>query len=149
MRSMFRYKTALLAACGVMLACVAGQAYQQPAPSEPSAYVEIGRIAEDQNFTGGGAVMQIVAVDGQSTGLAESVLVAPGTHRFTVRHFDGYALFHANIKYEDISFLTQAGGDYRINGSYCCGFIFGMFDLSAYDHQSGAQVVTVTPAAPK
>jgi len=149
MRSMFRYKTALLAACGVMLACVAGQAYQQPAPSEPSAYVEIGRIAEDQNFTGGGAVMQIVAVDGQSTWVAESGLGGRGTHRFTVRHFDGYALFHANIKYEDISFLTQAGGDYRINGSYCCGFIFGMFDLSAYDHQSGAQVVTVTPAAPK
>jgi len=145
MHSMFRCTTALLASCGILLGGAA-RAYQQPAPSEPAAYVAIGHIAEDQNFTGGGAAMQIVAVDGQSTGLAESVLVAPGTHRFTVRHFDGYALFHANIRYEAISFQTQAGGDYRINGSYCCGFIFGMFDLTAYDHQTG---VPVTPAAPK
>jgi len=144
MRSMF--KTALLAVAGIFLGCIAAQAYQEPAMSEPAAYVTIGHITEDQDFTAGGAAMQIVAVDGQSTGLAATVRVAPGMHRFTVRHFDGFALFHANIKYESISFMTQAGGDYRIDGAYCCGFIFGQFDLSAYDHYTGAPV---TPAASK
>jgi hypothetical protein len=149
MRSMPGYQMALLSACGVLFGCVVGPAYQQPAPSDQTAYVAVGHISEDESSFEGGAAMQIVGVDGHSTGLAPSVRVTAGTHRFTVRHFNSFGLFDADIKYEDISFLAQAGGDYRIDGSYCCGYILGMFDLYAYDDRSGQQVAAAMANAPK
>jgi len=133
---------------GALLGCTSGPPYQAPA-ADQSAYVAVGHIAEDQSFTQGGAALQIVAVDGHSTGLAQAVRVTPGTHRFTMRHFDGFALIFANVRYADISFQVQPEGDYRIDGSYCCGFLLGMFDLYAYDHRSGEQVAQVKANAPK
>jgi hypothetical protein len=64
----------------------------------------------------------------------------PGEHKFTVRHHDPYAFFHGNIKYESVSFRTEAGGRYRIDAAYCCGFILGQFDLFVTDEASGQQI---------
>lgn len=149
MRSRPGYKLVLLSACSVLAGCVAGSVYQPPAPSEQTAYVAVGHIAEDESFHEGAAALQIVAVDGHATGLAPAVSVAPGAHRFTIRHFDGFGTIFANIKYEDISFRAEPGGAYRIDGSYCCGYILGMFDLYAYDDRSGEQIAAALSNAPK
>jgi hypothetical protein len=134
--------------CGLLAGCALPTAvtYQGPAPSDQNAaVVAVGAVAEQYSVSQGGAWIQIVAVDGESTGPVQAVRVAPGEHRFTVRHFDGYALINGNITYDGISFQTEPGGHYRIDGAYCCGFILGRFDLFAYDESSGRQIAYLRP----
>lgn len=139
-----RKSTGLLLALtvsGVLLAgCMAGPPYQAPPPdAAATATVAIGKLAEDNNF-GGGAWLQIVAVDGASTGRVPSVTVTPGEHRFQIRHFDGWALIAGNQKYREISFRTEAGHTYQIGGSYCCGYFLGQYDLYAFDQTTQQEV---------
>jgi hypothetical protein len=147
MRRTYQFLMAMPLPSLILLGCAAGPAYQGPAASPQTASVAIGRVTEDYSTDQGAAAMQIVAVDGHSTGLASAVRVAPGTHRFTIRHFNGYATFFGNIKYADISFAAQPGGDYRIDGSYCCGYLFGMFGLHAYDRSNGEQIAAAAANA--
>lgn len=136
----------ILPVLGLLLAgCAVGPAtHQGPAGDDQNgATVTAGRVAESYSASQGGAWIQIVAVDGQSSGPAARVRVSPGEHRFTVRHFDGYATFYGNIRSEDVAFPAAAGGRYRIDGSYCCGFILGDFDLSVVDEATGRQIAAI------
>jgi hypothetical protein len=133
-------------ACGLLAGCTMPTAvtYQGPALEDQNAsVVAVGDVAEQYSASQGGAWIQIVAVDGESTGEAQAVRVTPGEHRFTVRHFDGYALIFGNITYDSITFKTEPAGRYRIDGVYCCGFILGQFDLFAYDESSGRQIANL------
>lgn len=146
MRRSSGYLTAVPLACGILAGCTLSTAvtYRGPALSDQNAaVVAAGEVAEQYSASRGGAWIQIVAVDGESTGEAQSVRVSPGEHRFTVRHFDGYALINGNITYDRITFQTEPGGRYRIDGAYCCGFILGRFDLFAYDEGSGQQIANM------
>ena len=133
---------AALAIPALLLGCTVGPAtYQGPAADDQNAaVVAVGAVSENYPESHNNSWIQIVAVDGESTGLAPWVRVPPGEHKFTIRHHDPYALFHGNIKFESVSFLSAAGGRYRIDAAYCCGFILGQFDLFVIDEASGQQI---------
>ena len=136
----------LLPVLGLLLAgCTVGPAtYQGPAGDDQSAAtVAAGTVLESYSVSQGSSWIQIVAVDGQSSGLAKSVRVSAGEHRFTVRHFDGYGTFYGNVRSEDVSFPAAAGGRYRIDVSYCCGFILGQFALAVVDETTGRQIAEI------
>ena len=126
----------------LLAGCAVGPAtYQGPAGDDQNgATVRVGTVAESYSESQGSSWIQIVAVDGQSSGLAPWVRVPPGEHRITVRHFDGYATFYGNITSEDVTFSATAGGHYRIDASYCCGFILGDFDLRVVDEATDRQI---------
>jgi hypothetical protein len=137
---------AILPALGLLLAgCTVGPATYQgpPGDDQNGATVSAGTVAESYSVSQGSSWIQIVAVDGQSSGLAGRVRVSPGEHRFTVRHFDGYATFYGNVRSEDVTFPATAGGRYRIDAFYCCGFILGDFDLTVIDEATGRQIAEV------
>jgi hypothetical protein len=138
---------AFLPAMGLLLlaGCTVGPAtYQGPSGDDQSAaIVAAGTVLESYSVSQGSSWIQIVAVDGHSSGLAKSVLVSPGEHRITVRHFDGYATFYGNVRSEDVSFPAAAGGRYRIDASYCCGFILGDFALAVVDEATGQQIAEI------
>ena len=135
---------AVLPAIGLLLlaGCEVGPAtYQGPAALDANAATVVaGRVAESYSVSQGSSWISIVAVDGQSTGLARGVRVPPGEHRFEVRHFDGYATFYANVKFETVTFTPAPGGRYRIDAAYCCGAILGDFDLAVIDEATGQQI---------
>jgi hypothetical protein len=137
---------ALLPMLGLLLAgCTVGPAtYQEPPGDDQNgATVAAGTVAESYSVSQGSSWIQIVAVDGQSSGLAKSVRVSPGEHRFTVRHFDGYGTFYGNVRSEDVTFPAASGGRYRIDASYCCGFILGQFALAVVDEVTGRQIAEI------
>ena len=129
----------------VLAACAVGPATYQgpPGDDQNGATVRVGTVAESYSESQGTSSIQIVAVDGHSSGLAPWVRVSPGEHRFTVRHLDGYATFYGNPRSADVSFPAAAGGHYRIDASYCCGFILGDFNVRVVDEATGLQVATV------
>jgi len=136
----------LLSVLGLLLAgCTVGPAtYQGPSGDDQNAAtVAAGTVAESYSVSQGSSWIQIVAVDGQSSGLAKRVRVSAGEHRFTVRHFDGYGTFYGNVRSEDVSFPAAAGGRYRIDASYCCGFILGQFALAVVDETTGRQIAEI------
>ena len=139
MRHLKRVFTILPVLGLLLVGCTVGPAtYQGPAGDDQNgATVSAGTVAESYSVSQGSSWIQIVAVDGQSSGLAGRVRVSPGEHRFTVRHFDGYATFYGNVRSEDVTFPVAAGGRYRIDASYCCGFILGDFDLTVIDEATG------------
>jgi desulfoferrodoxin (superoxide reductase-like protein) len=140
---MQRLKGTLTVLLVLLLAgCAVGPAtYQGPAEADQNAaVVAVGAVSENYPESHYNSWIQIVAVDGESTGLAPWVRVPPGDHKFTIRHHDPYATFHGNIKYESVSFRSDAGGRYRIEAAYCCGFILGQFDLWVIDEASGQQI---------
>jgi hypothetical protein len=134
--------TVLPMAALLLAGCAVGPAtYQGPAEvDQNAAVVAVGAVSENYPASHNHSWIQIVAVDGESTGLAPSVRVSPGEHKLTIRHHDPYALFHGNIKYESVSFSSAAGGRYRIDAAYCCGFILGQFELFVIDEASGQQI---------
>src|SRR5262245_53853996 len=143
MRVSMSLPLALAMAGALLTGCMTGTPYQEPPPSEAAtATVVIGKLAEDNNF-GGGAWLSIERVDGAWTGRAPSVRVVPGEHRFQIRHFDGWALIAGNQKFRDLTFITEPGHTYQINGSYCCGYFLGQYDLAVFDltrQRQGAEV---------
>ena len=142
MRQMMRILAAM-PAIGLLLAgCDVGSAtYQAPAAMDANAATVVaGQVAESYSVSQGSSWISIVAVDGQSTGLARGVRVLPGEHRFEVRHIDGYATFYGNAKFETVTFAPAPGGHYRIDASYCCGAILGDFDLAVIDEATGLQI---------
>ncbi len=137
----------ILPVLGLLLAgCAVGPATYQgpPGDDQNAATVTAGTVAESYSVSQGSSWIQIVAVDGESSGPAKRVRVAPGEHRFTIRHFDGYATFYGNVRSEDVAFPATAGGRYRIDASYCCGFILGDFDLSVVDEATGRQIAEIS-----
>jgi hypothetical protein len=126
----------------LMVGCTVGPAtYQGPAAADQNAaVVAVGAVSENYPESHNNSWIQIVAVDGESTGLAPWVRVPAGPHKFTIRHHDPYATFHGNIKFESVSFQTDPGGRYRIDAAYCCGLILGQFDLFVIDEASGQQI---------
>ncbi len=139
----------VLPALGLLAAgCAAGPAtatYQGPADADDSAaVVAVGAVAESYSVSQNSSWIQIVAVDGESTGLAPWVRVPAGEHQFTVRHHDPYAFFYGNVRHESVSFVTEAGGRYRIDAAYCCGFILGQFDLYVIDESSGREIAELS-----
>jgi hypothetical protein len=135
----------ILPALGLLTAGCAGApamaTYQGPADSDESAaIVAAGTVAESYSVSQNSSWIQIVAVDGEAAGFAPWVRVSPGEHRFTVRHHDPYATFYGNIRHESVSFATEAGGRYRIDASYCCGFLLGRFDVYVIDEASGQEI---------
>jgi hypothetical protein len=134
--------TTILPLLGLLAACatVGPATYQGPADDQNAALVDAGTVYESYSVSQGSSWIQIVAVDGQSSGFAKRVWVTPGEHRFTVRHVDPYATFYGNVRHEDVSFAVAGGGRYRIDATYCCGAILGDFDLTVLDEVSGRQV---------
>jgi len=137
-----RILAALPAICLLVAGCEVGPAtYQAPAATDANAATILaGRVAESYSVSQGSSWISIVAVDGQSTGLARGVRVPPGEHRFEVRHFDGYATFSGNARLETVTFAPAPGGHYRIDAAYCCGAILGDFDLAVFDETTGQQI---------
>jgi hypothetical protein len=142
---MKRILAALPAIFLLLTGCEAGPAtYQGPAAMDPNAATVVaGRVAESYSVSQGSSWINIVAVDGQSTGLARGVRVPAGEHRFEVRHFDGYGTFYGNVKFETVAFAAAPGGRYRIDAAYCCGAILGDFDLAVIDEATGQQIAAV------
>ena len=141
---------AVLPVLAVLLAgCAVGPATYQgpPGDDQNAATVAAGTVAESYSASQGSSWIQIVAVDGESSGLASRVRVSPGEHRFTVRHWDGYATFYGNIRSESVTFPAEAGGRYRIDASYCCGFILGQFALTVVDEATGRQIAEIDVGA--
>jgi hypothetical protein len=121
--------------------------YQEPpATSTNVATVYVSVPAEDYSVSQNKSSLQIAAVDGEPTGRVPSVRVSSGEHQFTVRHHDPYATFYGNVRYADIKFKAEAGRTYRIDGSFCCGFYLGQFDLVAVDERSGQQIARSLPS---
>lgn len=142
MQQMKRILAALPAICLLVAGCEVGPAtYQAPGATDANAATILaGRVAESYSVSQGSSWISIVAVDGQSTGLARGVRVPPGEHRFEVRHFDGYATFYGNASFETVTFAPAPGGHYRIDAAYCCGAILGDFDLAVFDETTGQQI---------
>lgn len=133
----------VLPVLGLLVAgCAVGPAnYQGPAKADQNAAtVTAGAVAETYSVSHGSSWISIVAVDGVSSGLAPAVSVTPGEHRYTVRHFDPYATFYGNVRHESIAFRAEPDSHYRIDASYCCGFILGQFKVYVTDVGTGQQV---------
>jgi len=107
---------------------------------QDAAIVEVGTVNESYSVSQGSSWISIIAVDGEPTGLTPAVRVTPGEHRITVRHIDPYATFYGNIRHGSVTFKTDPGGRYRIDGSYCCGFILGVLNLRVIDAASGQKI---------
>lgn len=131
-----------------LLGCQAGPpTYHGPGATDgTAAVVVVGPVAESYSVSQNKSWIEIVAVDGDSTGPAQWVRVSPGEHQFKIRHHDPYATFYGNRAHEIVSFHAEPGGRYRIDGSYCCGFILGQFEVFVFDETTGAQIATLTPA---
>lgn len=137
-------------ALGVLLAgCMTPAAtYQGPSAADESAATIIaGTVAESYSVSQGSSAIQITAVDGEPSGLAPLVRVTAGEHKITVRHFDGYANIYANVDHESVTFQAEPGGRYRIDASYCCGYILGQFDIVVVDEATGRQVAELQTVA--
>lgn len=119
--------------------------YREPAPNANTATVSVSVPDEQYAVSQNNSWIQIAAVDGKATGHVQSLRVTPGKHKFTIRHHDPYATFYGNIRYADIEFDAAPAGSYRIDGSYCCGFYLGQFDLAAIDEHSGQQIARTLP----
>lgn len=132
----------VLAAALLVAGCAtADPTYRGPDQADQNAaIVAIGPVAEDHSESQNNSWISITAVDGEPTGLTPAVRVAPGEHRITVRHIDPYATFYGNVRYGSVTFKTEAGGRYRIDGDYCCGFVFGRLKLAVVDEASGEQI---------
>jgi hypothetical protein len=132
----------VLPVLALLTGCTVGPAtYQGPPETDENAVVvSVGTVTEHYPEHHNNSWIQIVAVDGESTGLAPWVRVPPGEHRFTIRHHDPYATFNGNIKFESVSFRSDPGGRYRIDAAYCCGLILGQFELFVIDEGSGEQI---------
>lgn len=126
----------LLTGCTVAKATYLGPDQAQ----ENAATVAVGTVSESYSVSQGSSWINIIAVDGEPTGLVPAVRVTPGEHRITLRHIDPYATFYGNIRHDSVTFLAAAGGRYRIDAGYCCGFILGRFDLVVTDESSGQQI---------
>ena len=139
----------ILPVLGLLAGCMTGApTYHGPAGTDESAaIVAVGRpVAESYSVSQNNSWIQIVAVDGDSTGPVQWVRVSPGEHQFKVRHHDPYATFYGNRADDLFIFAAAAGGRYRIDGTYCCGFILGQFEVFVIDEATGQQVATRTPA---
>jgi hypothetical protein len=146
MRQLNRFLAALPASGLLLLAgCDVGPAtYRSLDAMDPgAATVAAGTVAESYSVSQGNSWISIVAVDGESTGMARAVRVPAGEHRFEVRHLDPYATFYGNVKFETFAFTAAPGGRYRIDASYCCGAILGQFDLAVIDETTGQQIAAV------
>lgn len=122
--------------------------YKEPAPTNANAAtVRVSTPSEQYSVSQNKSWIQIAAVDGKATGRVQSVRVRPGEHQFTIRHHDPHAMFYGNIRYADIKFDVAPSGSYRIDGSYCCGFYLGQFELAAIDEQSGKLIARQLPAS--
>jgi len=150
MRGVRGFFSALPLACLLLAGCTENvtPSYQGPAATNPSAAtISVSVPSEDYASSQNNSWIQIAAVDGKATGHVQSVLVSTGEHRITVRHADPYATIYGNIRYADVKFTAEAGGRYRIDGKYCCGFYLGEFDLVAVDEQSGREIAHQLPAS--
>lgn len=145
----WKFVMAVPIACLLLAGCNGSTpSYQGPVATNPSAAtVTVGKPAEQYSVSQGTAVMQIAAVDGRATGPLESVRVSSGKHRLTIGHHDGYGTFYANRRYADIEFEAAPGGKYRIDGSFCCGFYLGQFDLVMIDESTGQPIAHTLPAS--
>ncbi len=142
--------SALPLACWLLAGCTGNvtPSYQGPAATNPSAAtITVSVPSEQYSVSQNSSWIQIVAVDGKATGHVQSVRVSTGQHRITVRHVDPYGTVYGNIRYADVRFTAEAGGRYRIDGKYCCGFYLGEFDLVAVDEQSGREIAHTLPAS--
>jgi len=149
MRRMWGIVMAMPLACALLAGCNGSTpSYQGPLATNPgAATVTVGVPAEQYSVSQNVAWMQIAAVDGKATGPVQSVRLSSGKHRLTIRHHDGYGMFYANTRFADIEFEAAPGGSYRIEGSYCCGFYLGQFDLVAVDESSGKEIAHTLPAS--
>lgn len=139
---MMRRLCVALAAGLFMAGCAtADPTYRGPDQADQnSAVVSVGQVAEDHSESQYNSWISITAVDGEPTGLTPAVRVTPGEHRITLRHIDPYATFYGNVRYGSVTFKTDAGGRYRIDGDFCCGFILGRLKLAVVDEASGQQI---------
>lgn len=138
-------------AAGLLMAgCVTSDpTYRAPdRVDKNAAIVAVGPVAEDHSESQSNSWISITAVDGEATGLTPAVRVVPGEHRITLRHIDPYATFYSNVRYGSVTFNTEAGGRYRIDADYCCGFIFGQLKLAVVDEASGEQIAKSDARAP-
>jgi hypothetical protein len=142
--------SALPLACLLLAGCTENvkPTYQGPVATNPSAAtITVSVPSEQYAVSQNNSWIQIAAIDGKPTGHVQSVLVSTGEHRITVRHADPYGTFYGNIHYADVKFTAEAGGRYRIDAKYCCGFYLGSFDLVAVDEQSGRAIAHTLPAS--
>ena len=142
--------SALPLVCCLLIGCTSNvtPSYKGPAVTNPStATISVGVPSEQYSVSQNKSWMQIAAIDGKSTGHVQSVRVSTGEHRVTVRHVDPYGTFYGNIRYADIRFTAEAGGQYRIDSKHCCGFYLGTFDVVAVDEQSGRVIAHTLPAS--
>jgi hypothetical protein len=136
-----RFSGVIMAALLLLAGCTVRPAtYVAPAADQNAAAIAVGKLTESYSVSEGSSWISIIAVDGEPTGLAPAVLVTPGQHRITVRHWDPYATFYGNIRHESVTFQAAAGGQYRIDADYCCGFILGRLQLFVVDASTGQQV---------
>jgi hypothetical protein len=142
MRTVRGLFTALPLAALLLAGCTGTTpSYREPAPTNTNAAtVSVSVPSEQYAVSQNKSWIQIAAVDGKATGRVQSLRVVPGKHKFTIRHHDPYATIYGNIRYADIEFDAAPGGSYRIDGSYCCGFYLGQFELAAIDEHSGQQI---------
>ncbi len=142
--------SALPLACWLLAGCTGNvtPSYHGPVATNPSAAtITVSVPSEQYSVSQNSSWIQIAAVDGKATGHVQSVRVSTGQHRITVRHVDPYGTFYGNIRYADVRFTAEAGGRYRIDGKYCCGFYLGEFELVAVDEQSGREIAHTLPAS--
>ena len=99
----------------MLAGCMTGApTYHGPAETDDSAaVVMVGAVAESYSVSQNNSWIQIVAVDGDSTGPAPWVRVSPGEHQFKIRHHDPYATFYGNQAHEIVAFQAEPGGKLR------------------------------------
>jgi hypothetical protein len=142
--------SALPLACVLLAGCTENvtPTYRGPVATNPSAAtITVSVPSEQYSSSQNNSWIQITAVDGKATGRVQSVRVSTGEHQITLRHADPYGTFYGNIRYADVRFTAEAGGRYRIDAKYCCGFYLGSFDLVAVDEQSGREIAHTLPAS--
>jgi hypothetical protein len=142
--------SALPLACWLLAGCTDNvtPTYHGPVATNPSAAtITVSVPSENYSVSQNSSWIQIAAIDGKATGRVQSVVVSTGEHRITVRHADPYGSVYGNIRYADVKFTAEAGGHYRIDAKYCCGFYLGEFDLTAVDEQSGREIAHTLPAS--
>ena len=150
MRGVRGLLAALPLACWLLAGCTENvtPSYNGPAATNPSAAtITVSVPSEQYSVSQNNSWIQIAAIDGKSTGHVQAVRVSTGEHRITLRHADPYGTFYGNIRYADLKFTAEAGGRYRIDAKYCCGFYLGEFDIVAVDEQSGREIAHTLPAS--